>query len=75
MVHQGSLYIFLTTAPGMDEGLECRLALAYIRFSQNSGFLMLNACHTSFPSCDVFNVYDLRSSLALERVIVEKRDL
>lgn len=71
MVHQGSLYIFLTATLGMDEGLGCRLALAYTRFSQNSGFLMLNACHAGFPSCDLFNAYDLKSSLASEGIIVE----
>lgn len=71
MVHQGSLYIFLTATLGMDEGLGCRLALAYTRFSQNSAFLMLNACHAGFPSCDLFNAYDLKSSLASEGIIVE----
>lgn len=71
MVHQGRLYIFLTAAPGMDEGLGCRLVLAYIRFSQNSGFLMLKAYHAGFPSCDPFNAYDLKNSLVSERIIVE----
>ena len=71
MVHQGSLYIFLTTALGMDEGLGCRLVLASIRFSQNSGSLMLNAHRAAFPSCDLLNVYDLKSSSVLKRIIVE----
>lgn len=34
-------------------------------------FLMLNAYHAGFPSCGLFNAYDLKSSLASERIIVE----
>lgn len=33
-------------------------------FSQNSGSLVLNAHHAAFPSCDLLNAYDLKSSLA-----------
>jgi len=70
MVHQGNLHIFLTAALGMDEGLGCRLVLARIRFSQNSGSLMLNAHHAAVPSGDLLNAYNLKSSLVSARIIV-----
>lgn len=32
---------------------------------------MLNTHHSAFPSCDLLNAYDVKSSLASERIIVE----
>lgn len=32
---------------------------------------MLNAHHAALPSCDLLNVYNLKSSLASKRIIVE----
>lgn len=48
-----------------------RAALDCIRFSPNSGFLMLNAHHAAVPSCDLLNAYDLKSSSVSGRIIME----
>lgn len=48
-----------------------RAALGWIPFSPNSAFLMLNAHHAAVPSCDLLNVYDLKSSSVSERIIME----
>lgn len=47
-----------------------RAALGCIRFSPNSGLLMLNAHHAAVPSCDLLNVYDFKSSSVSERIIM-----
>lgn len=48
-----------------------RAVLGCVRFSPNSGLLMLNAHHAAVPSCDLLNVYDLKSSSVSERIIME----
>lgn len=48
-----------------------RVVLGCIRFSPNSGFLMLNAHHAAVPSRDLLNAYDLKSSSVSERIIME----